>query len=375
MLNHSKVAAPDPDAIEVVALGTLPPPVTGMTLLTEQVVRGLQAGGPLRLLNWSTGLSKKGLKFRIARLLRVMRSYFTLLRRGRASGAKLYLVANSSAGLFLTALFVGLARRLGYQVYLHHHVYFYIDQHDWRMGWIDRRMGSTGVHVVHCEKMMTDFRRRYDSVCQFEFILPSVVSSPIGRPRELSTGPFRLGHLSNLTLAKGLDLVVDTFERILNSGHDLRLDLAGPIRRGRARRLLDRTLSNHPDRVRYHGPLYGDSKVEFFAHIDAFVFPSRSESWGIVLHEAMCAGVPVIAYDRGCAEVVLGDQGGLLIQANANFVELAAAQVVHWIANPQAYHQVSQKAIEQAELLNREGPRTMAEFVAHVYSKAAGPKI
>src|SRR5215207_2861686 len=40
------------------ALGPLPPPVTGMTLLTERVLGSLQQAGPTKSCNWSHGCQK-----------------------------------------------------------------------------------------------------------------------------------------------------------------------------------------------------------------------------------------------------------------------------------------------------------------------------
>jgi glycosyltransferase involved in cell wall biosynthesis len=357
---------------EIVVLGTLPPPVTGMTALTERVVRRLESAGPVVLFDWSSGLSRKGFKFRVARMFRVLRSFIGLLRRGRRNGARMYLVANSSWGLYLTVLFAIWGRRLGYHVYLHHHVYSYIDRRDWRMAWIDRRMGRTGVHVVHCNKMIDDFRRQYDSPCGFALICPGIVSGQLGRARVSAMRPFRLGHLSNLTIEKGLDLVIETFESVLQAGLDVRLELAGPVQRGPARRVLERALSTHPDRVNYHGPVYGDDKAKFFAEIDAFVFPTRyrNESWGIVLQEAMAAAVPVITYDRGCTQTVVGARGGVVIDSGTEFTAIAAAHLERWINDADEYRAASQGAIEQAAHLQDEGERDLDAFAAHMFADA-----
>ena len=47
------------------------------------------------------------------------------------------------------------------------------------------------------------------------------------------------------------------------------------------------------DSVRFIGPLYGDTKRDAFAAADAFVLPSHSEGWPIVVLEALGAAVPV----------------------------------------------------------------------------------
>ncbi len=54
------------------------------------------------------------------------------------------------------------------------------------------------------------------------------VSTPIDETVRTS-GPFYLGHISNLQLAKGLDLVLDVFRELRAQARDgVRLILAGP---------------------------------------------------------------------------------------------------------------------------------------------------
>src|SRR3954453_5426270 len=58
----------------------------------------------------------------------------------------------------------------------------------------------------------------------------------------------------------------------------------GPAREGLQRR--------YPDVV-WRGYRYGDDLAAHFASADCFVFPSRTETFGNVLLEAMASGVPV----------------------------------------------------------------------------------
>jgi glycosyltransferase involved in cell wall biosynthesis len=51
----------------------------------------------------------------------------------------------------------------------------------------------------------------------------------------------------------------------------------------------------YPD-VTFTGALTGETLAEAFASADVFVFPSRTDTYGIVLLEAMASGVPVAAY-------------------------------------------------------------------------------
>ncbi|MDH4030952.1 MAG: glycosyltransferase [Chromatiales bacterium] len=51
----------------------------------------------------------------------------------------------------------------------------------------------------------------------------------------------------------------------------------------------------HPDVV-FAGALHGEVLAQRIASADVFVFPSRTDTFGLVLLEAMACGVPVAAY-------------------------------------------------------------------------------
>ena len=53
--------------------------------------------------------------------------------------------------------------------------------------------------------------------------------------------------------------------------------------------------SAYPDAT-FTGPLLGEALAEAFASADVFVFPSRTDTYGVVLLEALASGVPIAAY-------------------------------------------------------------------------------
>lgn len=53
--------------------------------------------------------------------------------------------------------------------------------------------------------------------------------------------------------------------------------------------------ASHPDVV-FTGKLIGDALAEAYASADVFVFPSLTDTFGIVLLEAMASGLPIAAY-------------------------------------------------------------------------------
>jgi glycosyltransferase involved in cell wall biosynthesis len=88
----------------------------------------------------------------------------------------------------------------------------------------------------------------------------------------------------------------------------LNLDLPGSkvvVGDGPARAALQRRYPN----VHFLGEKFGDALAEIFASSDAFVFPSRTDTFGVVLIEALASGLPVAAYPVTGPLDVIDDSG------------------------------------------------------------------
>lgn len=78
--------------------------------------------------------------------------------------------------------------------------------------------------------------------------------------------------------------------------------------------LLDRLRREHPD-VHWRGVVPRPELVRIYSAADAFVFPSHSETFGLVMLEAMACGTPVAAFPvEGPLDVVGASDGGVLDQ-------------------------------------------------------------
>lgn len=69
-------------------------------------------------------------------------------------------------------------------------------------------------------------------------------------------------------------------------------------------------------RVVFPGHVTGDRKRAFFSLADLYVFPSRHESYGLTLLEALAAGVPAVCLDHHGAREVMKDEFGALVPAS-----------------------------------------------------------
>ncbi len=76
--------------------------------------------------------------------------------------------------------------------------------------------------------------------------------------------------------------------------------------------MLDTLKARYPDVV-FSGYLSGESLARTVAAADVFVFPSRTDTFGLVMIEALASGVPVAAYDvPGPCDIVTSPAVGAL---------------------------------------------------------------
>jgi len=118
--------------------------------------------------------------------------------------------------------------------------------------------------------------------------------------------------VGRLAPEKGFDLLVDAFARIADRRPEWQLTIfgEGPERTSLEGRIRDLGLDR---RIRLVGAVHEPRRFLPFA--DLFVFPSRYESFGLALAEAMAAGLPVVSFDcpSGPATIVEDGIDGTLV--------------------------------------------------------------
>lgn len=115
---------------------------------------------------------------------------------------------------------------------------------------------------------------------------------------------------------------IDRIKPILEATPDARLALVGD---GPHREELEK----HFEGTNTHlvGYLAGEDLAAAYASADAFIFPSRTETLGLVLLEAMAAGCPVVAADAGgIPDIVTNGENGYLFDPKDEDGAIAATQ-------------------------------------------------
>jgi glycosyltransferase involved in cell wall biosynthesis len=117
---------------------------------------------------------------------------------------------------------------------------------------------------------------------------------------------FRPRSSTGLNLPRPIFLSVGRVAVEKNLEAFLKLNLPGTklvVGDGPARTQLSR---RYPDAV-FAGAKQGEALSEVYAAADVFVFPSRTDTFGLVLLEALASGVPVAAFPAAAPHDVIGD--------------------------------------------------------------------
>lgn len=139
-------------------------------------------------------------------------------------------------------------------------------------------------------------------------------------------GSLRLGHLANLSEEKGTVDLLRAATLLHERGVRFTLLLAGPSMPN-FQRAWEQLPAAVRSQVHLLGILKDEEKPDFFASLDIFVLPSRSDSFGLVLLEAWANSIPCVGYRAGgIAEVIRHEDDGYLapcgdIKALAEYLE------------------------------------------------------
>jgi glycosyltransferase involved in cell wall biosynthesis len=148
-------------------------------------------------------------------------------------------------------------------------------------------------------------------------------AEPLRREFQVPRNARVLLTLSRISPEKGQDLLL---EKLLEwEGHGdyprepLWLFICGDAAFMQGARFLEKLRSLaarlKKTRVIFPGYVTGERKKNFFALADLYVFPSRHESYGLTLLEALAAGLPAVCLDHHGARSVMREEFGAIVGA------------------------------------------------------------
>ncbi|KAJ6160315.1 hypothetical protein N7470_003711 [Penicillium chermesinum] len=178
---------------------------------------------------------------------------------------------------------------------------------------------------------------------------------------------------------KGFEFLAQVAVRLAADKLPFKLLVVGgnrnPVVENRVKRLFD-SVSHH---VVFTGFLTGDALARAYASADLFLHCSITETFGLVVLEAMASGLPVIARDQGGpSDIIRHGQTGYLVPPKDIEQFLALTRRV-------AKDTVQRKALAAAareyaddttwEKINRRAAWQMASALSHTDQESHGPRL
>lgn len=175
-----------------------------------------------------------------------------------------------------------------------------------------------------------------------------------------------MGHVGRLAPEKNLRFLAGAAAMAMeNMGDRLHFLIAGsgPEKAAIAELFQSKGLEK---RLHLLGELQGSDLAQAYAAMDFFVFASKTETQGMVITEAMAAGVPVLALDAsGVREVVDDGINGRLLSGNAEEQNFSRA-ISEICSGPKILTQWSARALEKASYFSRQA---CADRLVEIYQE------
>ena len=153
--------------------------------------------------------------------------------------------------------------------------------------------------------------------------IPAALANHARAPDQPRTALF----LSRIHPKKGLDMLIDAWNAVRPEGWRLRI--VGSGARSYCNEVVKRIARASLERqVSLEGPLYGDAKTRAFTSADAFLLPSHSENFGIVVAEALAHGVPVLTTKTTPWQTLESENCGWWVSPTTAAIATGLAEVV-----------------------------------------------
>ena len=159
--------------------------------------------------------------------------------------------------------------------------------HDWLSAPLHRAAGIAAIGSV----AQRDYRGRFPEPRSFCIPYHCDLTPFLAQPRRAPGADVVFLFCGQMIARKGVDLLLAAFARLEGA----RLLLVG--REAELPELLAALPQSVRERIEYAGFQAPEELPRFFARADVFVLPSRYDGWGVVVNQALGAGLPVICSD------------------------------------------------------------------------------
>ena len=346
-------------------MGLFPPPINGQRIVTQRMLERFDAVTTVA----SYDVDRFPRLGRLSKLFSAVAASFVLLAARLRGYSMLYLAPHSGAGLTCSCLIALASRCFGYTLTVHYHSYRNVVRYSWLMATFIAICGHQAMHIVLAPPMARDLQRLYRQARRVVVVSNTIFVAPRQVARQFGKRRLRIGHLSNLSREKGIGTVLQCMHELKTRGMDVELWLAGPAEDADTSALIACAQAEFGDSVNYLGRLGPREVARFYEDIDVFLFPTfyEHEAEPLVLIDAVSAGVPVVATDRGCIGYLIGSAGSVL--PATRFVERAVEQIALWADNPDMLASASDRARARFAEVHHQSAMQLDQLFASIFSE------
>jgi phosphatidylinositol alpha 1,6-mannosyltransferase len=150
------------------------------------------------------------------------------------------------------------------------------------------------------------------------FLMARGVDAALFHParRDRHGSAFTIGYVGRITVEKNVEMLVEIEKGLQAAGlSDYQFLIVG---QGSSESFL----RAHLKRATFTGVLRGEELARAYANMDVFLFPSKTDTFGNVVLEALAAGTPALVTDQGGPQfIVRPGETGFICRSATEFVE------------------------------------------------------
>lgn len=315
--------------MKIIFIGPLPPPVHGFSAINFAMHNLLKDRNiELITFNRTPPISKYAFIRLAGKLVHVFMQVLSVsMLLIKSKPRSVYVGLSGGLGQLFDLPFLLLTHLFGVKVFIHHHSYAYINSPT-GISKAVFYLTKNARHIALCESMKISLQEVYGLDEKNVLALSnSAFDVDTNLVSEKSERVLTLGFISNITADKGIFEFFDLIELLNKQNCKVCGRIAGPVNKdiqGEFNRRIS-SLNN----VIHLGPVYGQSKQDFYSNIDILSFPTKyvNEAEPVTIIEALKNGIPVVAALRGCIADQIDSRCGLVIGNYENIVKDSAIYV------------------------------------------------
>lgn len=228
--------------------------------------------------------------------------------------------------------------------------------------WVYVRAIRKGIHGIFTISQLAaqQYERsgmKVNKLFPFGYFVPSEITQESRTVRrDAPKDALRIAYVGSLIPRKDLPTLIAAASLSIRRGCNIQLDVYGP---------------GEPSgfgfdgvRIKYAGRIpFGQSQCHLLGY-DLLVLPSQYDGWGVVVNEALCAGVPVLCSDRVGARVLVETFGAGQVFPSGD-VQALADQLVELVSDPAKLQEMKKACAAAAEAIQ---PSRAAAYMLEVLS-------